>query len=74
MTRPRSKTRWKPTDINSVLKDAFALELFANSDETAEKLIIISHIVVEQGELKRVSTVRYGGNHIKCCPLLELKS
>lgn len=66
MTRQRSKTRWKPTDINPVPKDAFALELFANPDETAEKLIITSHIVVEQGELKGESKVQYGGNHTKC--------
>lgn len=49
MTRPRSKTRWRPIDRKPAPEDAFTFGLFANPPDSAEKLIIISDTVVELG-------------------------
>lgn len=47
MIRPRSKTRWRPRDINLAPKHAFTLGLFANPDDAVKKLITISDISLE---------------------------
>lgn len=61
-----------PADINPALGDAFALGLFVNPNEAAEKPIIISDIVVDLGDQKGSARFKNGGNHTICCPLFEL--